>query len=354
MEQIRSSTITEFNQVDVDYLMDTTRSSESCVKQALIDNNHDIIHAWAALSYTEGSDSSMDIDGDSFNRIGDIVDLEPRSLDAEFEFLRSNPIVFAPSPISTQTMRIESPLPFLAEMNSSSVPTPVPTRDGIEADKTTDTKEEEDSCVICLGSFDGTRTTTTKCGHRFHTDCIFGNISSAPSNKHACPLCRTDMFSPITSKKEEDLLEYAQMIEADNEERRERVHHLQSAVLYLYDKCEQQSFDLIETKRDFKVDDKEILALRNALCRSQQKLSSEVVIAGNESRYRKCSQCKCYGHNSRLCMSIGSTFTKERGRGNSLLKFHYAFNTELRSSEEIIESIMPDGELHEEINEHFE
>ena len=353
METPNLSIESEFNQEDVDYLMDETQSSESRVKQALIDNNHDPIHALAYMVSLEMSESSMDIDEDSFMSSEATGILEPRSLDAEFES-RGEPIVVDIPSISTQVLRIESPLPFSAEINSSSVPAPVFARGGIEAKKTADTEEGEDSCVICLGSFEGARTTTTKCGHRFHTDCIFGNISSAPSNKHACPLCRSDMFSPITSTKEEEIREYAQILEADNEERRERVHHLQSAVLYLYDKCEQQSFDLIETKRDFKVDDKEILALRNALSRSQQKLSSEIVMASNESRYRKCSQCKCYGHNSRLCMSIGSTFTKERVRGNSLLKFHYAFNTEFRSSKDIIESIMPDGELHEEINEHFE
>ena len=52
------------------------------------------------------------------------------------------------------------------------------------------------SCTICLGELDE-RTTKTKCGHEFCSDCILDNIAISKTNKNKCPNCREDICPPV-------------------------------------------------------------------------------------------------------------------------------------------------------------
>ena len=58
-------------------------------------------------------------------------------------------------------------------------------------------------CCICLDEFptaeDGTvlaKISTTRCGHRFHTECL---LQSKLKGKYSCPMCRSVLTPPPTS-----------------------------------------------------------------------------------------------------------------------------------------------------------
>ena len=307
----------EFDQGDIEFLMTELHCTEEVARISLSHNNHDPVHALMYLTAilevppSDSLDSSMDVDGDSFMVASSDGELVPLNLE----------------PILNRACEMSTPRADIT-------------------DETTDAEEE--TCCICMDGFDGTRNTTLKCGHKFHTDCMFENIATAGSNKNMCPLCRTEFCSDIVHPKVDELREYSSVLENELRERVIVEEHCRNAILYMYDKAEQQHFDLMETKRDFKVNDREILALRNALCRSQQNLSIEIVRAETTKLYKKCSQCKCYGHNRRMCMDIPSTFKKEDQ------SYYYHYSTGLLSSEAVMEAIMPDGVLYDAINEHFE
>ena len=46
-------------------------------------------------------------------------------------------------------------------------------------------------CPICLEEILGINCTTTECGHKFHSSCIFKNLN----NTNVCPICRKEMVS---------------------------------------------------------------------------------------------------------------------------------------------------------------
>lgn len=313
----------EFNQRDIDSLVDELVCTEEMARMALSQNNHDPVYALMYLAAQmddappDSLDSSMDVDGDSFMVASSDGELSPLNLE----------------PILNRAFEMGTP-----------------SSDTTDGTTVATVVVDQETCCICMDGFDGTRNTTLKCGHRFHTDCVLENIATAGSNKNMCPLCRTEFCSDIVHPKVDELREYSSALENELGERARVEEHYRDAILYLHDEVERQHFDLMETKRDFKVNDKEILALRNALSRSQQNLSMEIVHQeGNTiGVYKKCSQCKCYGHNRRLCMSIPSTFKKVKR------PYFYQYSSELLDSSQVMEAIMPDGVLYDAINDHFE
>jgi len=313
--------ISEFDQQDIDSLVGELVCTEEMARMSLSHNNHDPVHALMYLTEILGDtppgslDSSMDVDGDSFMVASSDGELGPLNLE----------------PILNRAFEMGTP-----------------SSDTTDGTTVATVVVDQETCCICMDGFDGTRNTTLKCGHKFHTDCVFENIATAGSNKNMCPLCRTEFCSDIVYPKVDELREYSSVLENELEERVRVEEHCRNSILYLYDKVEQQNFDLMETKRDFKVNDREILALRNALCRSQQHLSMEIVRGNTTKTYKKCSQCKCYGHNRRMCMGIPSTFKKEDQ------SYYYHYSAGLLSSDAVMEAIMPDGVLYDAINEHFE
>ncbi len=52
---------------------------------------------------------------------------------------------------------------------------------------------QEESCPICLESFEGKQTCTTKCGHSFCSSCFFTTMQSQIDQRGSstCPLCRS-------------------------------------------------------------------------------------------------------------------------------------------------------------------
>jgi hypothetical protein len=48
--------------------------------------------------------------------------------------------------------------------------------------------QDEDVCPICLDCLSCSEITTTKCGHKFHTNCLISSISK-------CPMCREKLHS---------------------------------------------------------------------------------------------------------------------------------------------------------------
>ena len=65
------------------------------------------------------------------------------------------------------------------------------------------TFESADECCICLNEFpkaeDGTvlvNISTTRCGHRFHAECL---LQSKIKGKYSCPMCRTVLTPPPSS-----------------------------------------------------------------------------------------------------------------------------------------------------------
>lgn len=57
---------------------------------------------------------------------------------------------------------------------------------------------DDETCAICRECFeeDKINHTTTKCGHRFHTDCLSSWIAarSTTAAEAKCPICRQDFF----------------------------------------------------------------------------------------------------------------------------------------------------------------
>ena len=64
-------------------------------------------------------------------------------------------------------------------------------------------QENQDSCCecpICYDCMTDINITTTQCGHKFHSSCIFNNLKYGLD----CPLCRTELVKGVEEDKEED------------------------------------------------------------------------------------------------------------------------------------------------------
>jgi len=266
----------------------------------------------------QSSDSSMDIDGDSY-----LLEF----LDGVFDEAAGN---------------IKTTLP-------SEIDIPV------TCDEGKGTKDEvEEPCCICMDTFDGARNTTLKCGHKFHTDCILGNISSAASNKHKCPLCRDEMCPEISVKEVDELKGQMGILEDALHEKHVEINHYRNAVWYFYDETDELYKKCSRDTQEIKQLRKQSNKYFNNLRIFQEKLSKEIVGNKSEKKYRKCSFCDKYGHNvATCCMSTSPrldivihAYTDHTG----------AWKTDegMRPSSEIVEAIMPGGELYDAIDEHFE
>lgn len=55
-------------------------------------------------------------------------------------------------------------------------------------------------CPICLEEILGINCTTTECGHKFHSSCIFKNLN----NTNVCPICRKEMVSDDSQSENDD------------------------------------------------------------------------------------------------------------------------------------------------------
>lgn len=297
--------------------------------------------------FDDESDSDMDIDSDFFLReileelsnleslsvhqcsdLGDLEDIRPVTPKVNWSF---------PDDEDTEVISIE-------EITGTSI-----------KEKKEDTEEkEEETCCICMDTFDGTRNTTLKCGHKFHTDCIFGNISSASSNKNRCPLCRDEFCPEISVKEVEDLEEQLEAIENTLDDKNEDITNYRRAIYYLYDENE----ELYNTVTSLRTDKKTATHLSKkflkTIHRLQLKLSKEIKENGSTKSYKKCRLCGEYGHNIVSCHRQ----SKQSSVLFGIMYYKYArselrFNPKKRPAKEIISAIFPGGELYDVIDDHF-
>jgi len=62
-------------------------------------------------------------------------------------------------------------------------------------------KEDQTECSICYDCFtESCNTSTTPCGHKFHSACLFKNFK----HRHECPLCRTELIKSEEDEEEND------------------------------------------------------------------------------------------------------------------------------------------------------
>lgn len=53
---------------------------------------------------------------------------------------------------------------------------------------------EEDSCPICLEAFTDVNHCVGRCGHQFHTACLFKACGANFAQRNKCPTCRQELF----------------------------------------------------------------------------------------------------------------------------------------------------------------
>ena len=103
----------------------------------------------------------------------------------------------------------------------------------------------ETQCCICLESLNGTRNTTLKCGHCFHTDCILENIAKAKNSKNKCPLCRANICSDINQEDFNKLNRLLRVAQSDYE-------FFEDAFSYSMDFSKSQSIRIINLRKEIK------------------------------------------------------------------------------------------------------
>lgn len=224
-------------------------------------------------------------------------------------------------------------------------------------------KSEPESCCICMDNFDGTRNTTLKCGHQFHTDCILENISAGSSNK--CPLCRDEMCGEISGPRVNALEEQIVALENALYSKHKQYGHMYEAMIYFHDEADRCDEEVIRMEYNRKVLLKENSAVWKALERAQVKLSSAAEL--NPKSYKKCGHCKQLGHNIQMCATRQNTiarrggyikkgerkYSKVRAR-RAQLDYYLTFPLNYVSDTDILTSVFPGGDLYDAINEHFD
>ncbi len=68
-------------------------------------------------------------------------------------------------------------------------------------------KEKCEECAICYESFTSSiPCSTTPCGHKFHSSCLFQNFEHRPE----CPLCRTELIKQKEEENDDDSSYYSE------------------------------------------------------------------------------------------------------------------------------------------------
>jgi len=322
------ASLDEISQSDIDYLITETGFSTEAVQEALLANNHDVVQALASLTleyfFGDGdtdedddvspseqeSESSMDLDGESYYLTDSDFSIEDGAITLTVP--ETLPVPETPSKVET--------IPDVGEQTS---------------------------CVICMDGFDGTRNTTLKCGHKFHTDCILENIATAPTNKHMCPLCRKDFCSEVNISEIKELQGQVRVLGNGVHDLLIESTTFKDGMLFFHDKYEEREGEILELERKNSICVSHRKTLENALKRTHAKLSQQIIEGGSHGKYKKCSICEQYGHNRGTC-----TY------GNAMYKTDLTYNIkhpkEYRPSKDIIEDVTGNGYWSEQIKEHFE
>lgn len=73
---------------------------------------------------------------------------------------------------------------------------------------------DKDECAICLCELTTTNFTSTECGHRFHSSCVFKSLMVRGIG---CPLCRRELTDAPPPKDDESEDEYDESDASDSE-----------------------------------------------------------------------------------------------------------------------------------------
>ena len=246
---------------------------------------------------------------------------------------------------------VENLLPIDLEFPENIFDEPKPrTTTPVPADISSLTIEEQPTCCICMDSLGGGRNTTLKCGHSYHTDCILENISSAPSNKNKCPLCRADMCSKISVKEVDELKDELEALENTMEDKDEWSEKLRFAALYFHDTLEYKVGELLEAERELTLSKNYIKSMRAGLARTHAKLSKEIIDNQRTHAYKKCGMCQRYGHNISTCVTDWNPLWELTADPH--YRIHHP--SDLRSDCEIMDDIDEGGYWYPIIQNHFE
>ena len=177
------------------------------------------------------------------------------------------------------------------------------------------------SCTICLGELDG-RTTKTKCGHEFCSDCIFSNIALSKTNKNKCPNCREDICPPVEPSigwstqihiehLEEEVLSLSRqrhsLKKTNNELTSKNKKHIQDIFKLKYNnaelagECEYYTIKYHENLKQKLLLMDANRKLREQLKISQTRLADNVKIYSTGSLLPHCSNCSEDGHSTEEC-----------------------------------------------------
>jgi len=180
------------------------------------------------------------------------------------------------------------------------------------------------SCTICLGELDE-RTTKTKCGHEFCSDCILENIALSKTNKNKCPNCRDDICPPVKPSigwstqlhiehLEEEVLSLSRQrhslkktnneLVSKNKKNTRDIYKLKYKNAELTGKCEYYTIKYHENLKQKLLLMDANRKLRGKLNLCQIRLADNVEIFPTGGLLPHCSICSKSGHSKEECMLI--------------------------------------------------
>lgn len=161
------------------------------------------------------------------------------------------------------------------------------------------------SCSICQSEITNINTTTTECGHTFHTSCIFEWVHLR--NHNNCPMCRAlvihDPFPAdveTINVDEEDINDFLNFLDDVYVQERHQLNDLvnqkntlQREIDELREQNNQlkQNVDELETSHDRQ---------HQTICTLEHKVALYEKIPKRKTR--RCSVCRGSDHDSRTCL----------------------------------------------------
>ena len=180
------------------------------------------------------------------------------------------------------------------------------------------------SCTICLEELDE-RTTKTKCGHEFCSDCILNNIALSKTNKNKCPNCREDICPPVKpsigwstqhhiehleaeilslSRQRHSLKKTNNELASKNQKNTQDIFKLKYKNAELTGKCEYYTIKYHENLKQKILLMDANRKLRGQLKVCQTRLANNVEMFPTDGPLPHCSICSKSGHSKEECVLI--------------------------------------------------